>query len=109
MVQVKLPEYCFLIFSGLLSVHSLLNDQIRLTLFFNLIGMKASEIIIIHPAGQGKIQALKAFLGAMKIEFEITQKSRYKADFVEKVAVGDKAIKKGKTKSISLDDIWKSS
>ncbi len=71
--------------------------------------MKASEIIIIHPAGQGEIQELKAFICVMKIEFEIAQKNRYKTEFVEKVTVGDKAIKKGKTKSITLDDIWKSS
>ena len=69
--------------------------------------MKASEIIIIHPAGQNKIQALKAFLEAMKIDFEITKKDNYNAEFVAKIVEGDKAVKKGKTKAIALDEIWK--
>jgi len=71
--------------------------------------MKTSEVIIIHPPGQNKIQALKAFLEAMKIDFEITKRGNYKAEFVEKILEGDKSIKKGKTKSITLDDVWKSS
>jgi len=71
--------------------------------------LKSSEVIIIHPPTPGKIQVLKAFLEAMNIDFEIKKKSIYKAEFVEKILDGDNAIKRGKLKSIELDEIWKSS
>ncbi|MGE5446951.1 MAG: DUF2683 family protein [Bacteroidales bacterium] len=49
---------------------------------------------------------MKAFLKALKISFE-ESKSPYNPEFVAKIKRGEKDIKTGKTKSISLDDIWK--
>lgn len=62
--------------------------------------------IIVQPDTKEKLDALKAFLKALKISFEET-KSPYNPEFVAKIKRGEKDIKTGKTKSISLDDIWK--
>jgi len=45
----------------------------------------------------------------MKIDFEITKKGNYKPEFGDMISEGDRAIKIGKTRSITLDDVWKSS
>jgi hypothetical protein len=73
--------------------------------------MKTSDIIIAHPNSEDKIEALKAFLNALKIKFEIKDgKSPYNKEFVEMIEQGDEDIKKGKGKKVSLkelDDLWK--
>lgn len=61
---------------------------------------------IVQPDTKEKSEALKAFLKALKISFEET-KSPTHAEFVAKIKRGEKDITSGKTKSISLDDIWK--
>ncbi|HLN73309.1 MAG TPA: DUF2683 family protein [Prolixibacteraceae bacterium] len=62
--------------------------------------------LIVQPDTKEKLNALKAFLKALKISFE-ESKSPYHPEFVAKIKRGEKDIKTGKTKSISLDDIWK--
>ncbi|MGE5429238.1 MAG: DUF2683 family protein [Methylococcaceae bacterium] len=62
--------------------------------------------LIVQPDTKEKLNALKAFLKALKISFE-ESKSPYNPEFVAKIKRGEKDIKTGKTKSISLDDIWK--
>jgi hypothetical protein len=69
--------------------------------------MKTSDIIIAHPGSDDKFEALKAFMKALKIKFEITKEDTYKPEFVAKILQGDKDIKAGKTTKIQLDDIWK--
>ena len=69
--------------------------------------MKTADIIIAHPNSDDKIEALKAFLKALKIKFEITRKNAYNPEFVAKILQGDEDIKAGKTTRIKLDDIWK--
>lgn len=61
---------------------------------------------IVQPDTKEKSEALKAFLKALKISFE-ESKSPYNPEFVAKIKRGEKDITSGKTKSISLDDIWK--
>jgi hypothetical protein len=34
--------------------------------------MKTSDVIIVHPDSEDKFEALKAFMKALKIKFEIT-------------------------------------
>ena len=69
--------------------------------------MKTADIIIVHPDSDDKFEALKTFLKAFKIKFEITRDKPYGPEFVAKILQGDEDIKTGKTTKIKLDDIWK--
>jgi hypothetical protein len=73
--------------------------------------MKRSDIIIAHPGSEDKFEALKAFMKALKIKFEISKsKSPYNSEFVEMIQQGDKDLKNGKGKKVTLkelDDLWK--
>ena len=62
------------------------------------------ETILVYPKSPDKMEALKAFLKALKIDFE---KSPYNPDFVAKIKRSDEDIKAGRTSKISPDDIWK--
>ena len=71
--------------------------------------MNTSDIIIVHPS-EDKLEALKAFLKALKIKFEVAKSKPYNDDFVNDILQGDKDIKNGKGKKITLDqidDLWK--
>ncbi len=69
--------------------------------------MKTSDIIIAHPGSDDKFEALKAFMKALKIKFEITKEDNYNPEFVAKILQGDEDIKAGKTTKIKVNDIWK--
>jgi translation initiation factor 2B subunit (eIF-2B alpha/beta/delta family) len=60
--------------------------------------------LIVQPDTKEKLDALKAFLKALKISFEET-KSPYNAEFVSKIKQGEEDIEAGRTKKISLDDV----
>lgn len=62
--------------------------------------------LIVQPDSQEKLDAIKAFMKALKISFE-ERKSPYNTEFVSKIKQGEEGIKAGKTKKISLDDVWK--
>jgi hypothetical protein len=62
------------------------------------------ETILVYPKNREKLEALKAFLKALEIDFE---KSPYNPDFVAKIKRSDEDIKAGRTFKISLDEIWK--
>ncbi len=74
--------------------------------------MKTENIFIAHPQTNEQLEALKAFMRALKIKFEIStkQSDNYNPEFVEKVLQGDKDIAEGKGKKITLDELnklWK--
>ncbi|MFW5725413.1 MAG: DUF2683 family protein [Bacteroidota bacterium] len=57
-----------------------------------------------------QIEALKAFLKALNIEFELDKESSYNEDFVSMVKEAEQDIKDGKGKNITsdeFDDLWK--
>ncbi|MFZ5553525.1 MAG: DUF2683 family protein [Bacteroidota bacterium] len=57
-----------------------------------------------------QVEALKAFLKALKIKFVVAKDKPYDEKFVEMVLQGDKDRKKGKGKKLSQKDIenlWK--
>ncbi len=60
--------------------------------------------ILAYPTKPEEEKSLKAFLKASKINFET---SSYNPEFVAKIKRGDDDIIKGKTKKITLDEIWK--
>jgi hypothetical protein len=64
------------------------------------------ETLIVQPDSKEKLDAIKAFMKALKISFEET-KSPYNPDFIAKIQKGEDDIRKGNTTKISLDDVWK--
>jgi hypothetical protein len=71
--------------------------------------METPNIFIAHPETQEQINALKAFVKALKIKFEIMEKP-YDPEFVNMVMEADDEIKKGKgikVTSSEFDELWK--
>ncbi len=67
--------------------------------------MKIEEVITVHPQTHDQLNALKAFMKALKIKFEIAKKSSYNPEFVEKVLQGEKDIEQGKGISFSMKEL----
>lgn len=69
--------------------------------------------LITIPANEldkDQIEALKAFLKALKIKFMVASEKPYDKKFVEMILQGDKDRKKGKGKKLSqkdIDNLWK--
>jgi cytochrome c len=60
-----------------------------------------------HSVDSHQIDAIKAFMKALKIKFEVAKDSPYDAEFVKKVENSRKQADEGNTVKIDLDDIWK--
>lgn len=69
--------------------------------------MKSENTFIIHPETVEQENALKAFVKALKMKFEIAKEKPYDPDFVAKINEGRQQVKEGKTVRLNLDDIWK--
>ncbi|MCC5922351.1 MAG: hypothetical protein JJT77_01085 [Crocinitomicaceae bacterium] len=69
--------------------------------------MKSEEIYIIHPQTKEQASALKAFIKALKMKFEVSKDRPYNPEFVEKILESKKQASEGKTVKIDLDEIWK--
>jgi hypothetical protein len=67
------------------------------------------ETFIVHPENKQQSAAIKAFLKALKINFEKQEKdSSYNPEFVEQILQGEKARKAGKKGvRIDTDNLWK--
>lgn len=67
------------------------------------------ETILAHPENSSQLEALKAFLKALKIKFESGSKQdgEYDPEFVQKILEGQKEIEAGKGTTIKLEDLWK--
>ncbi len=62
------------------------------------------------PADTAQIEALKAFMKALKIKFELTKETPYNPEFVDKILQGDKDFVAGKGREVSLEELnnlWK--
>jgi Protein of unknown function (DUF2683) len=66
------------------------------------------ETIVVHPENKEQSAAIKAFLKALKINFEKHDKDTYNPAFVEQVLEGVAARKTGK-KGVRIDtnNLWK--
>ena len=64
-----------------------------------------------HTMDASQIEAIKAFMKALKIKFELSkEQSPYNPEFVKKIEQGDKDLKNGKGRKVSieeLDNLWK--
>jgi hypothetical protein len=73
--------------------------------------MSTENIFIAHPSNNEQLNALKAFLKALKIKFEIKKaEETYNTDFVNMVIDAEKEIKEGKgikINSTDFDNLWK--
>lgn len=64
------------------------------------------ETLIAHPANKEQLNAIKAFMKALKVDFKI-EKSPYNSEFVAKIEQSRKEIKEGKGVKIKVEDLWK--
>ena len=62
---------------------------------------------IIIDADAKKMKALKSILKALDISFEIRKEESYDAAFVAKIRESEEDVKTGRTRKITLDEIWK--
>ena len=69
--------------------------------------MKTENTFIIHPETTEQEDALKAFIQALKMKFEVARHKPYDPAFVSKIQESRQQIKEGKAVKVSLDDIWK--
>ena len=69
--------------------------------------MKTDDIYIIHPENEEQVNALIAFVKALKIKFEKASESNYDSKFVEKIKLSKSQHDEGKSKVIRTEDLWK--
>jgi len=72
--------------------------------------METQNIFIVHPHTDEQVNALKAFMKALKITFEVTGKEAYDPEFVAKIEKSRQDYKEGKGTTITIDELdalWK--
>ena len=67
--------------------------------------MKTQDIFIAHPKTTEQVDALKAFMLALKINFEVTDSMGYNLDFVKKVENSRQQVKSGQVTRVKQDDL----
>jgi hypothetical protein len=67
--------------------------------------MKIDEVIIVHPHSHEQLNAIKAFMKAFKIKFEVSTEQSYNPDFVAKIEESKKQYENGDFISIEAKDI----
>ena len=60
-----------------------------------------------YTENASQLDAIKAFMKALKIKFEVQKESPYDQSFVTQILKGDEEFKKGKFKAIKTSDLWK--
>lgn len=67
--------------------------------------MKTSNIFIAHPQTNEQTSALKAFMKALNIKFEITQSNPYNLEFLAKIKNSELQIAEGNFTDINKKDL----
>ncbi len=67
--------------------------------------MKTHNIYIAHPKTTEQVNALKAFMQALDIKFEVFKKEDYSPEFVAKIEESREQYKKGEFTTIENKDI----
>lgn len=67
--------------------------------------MKSENTFIIHPETTEQENALKAFVKALKIKFEISREKPYDPDFVAKINESRQQVQEGKTTRVKKEDL----
>ena len=60
--------------------------------------MKTQDIFIARPKSQEQVNALKAFMKALKIKFDITESDAYDPEFVSKIEQSKEQYRNGEYK-----------
>jgi len=66
--------------------------------------------ITIHPEDASQVEAIKAFMIALKIRFEVSNNQQYDPEFVNMVLKAEQEIRQGKGLKVTsdgFDDLWK--
>lgn len=60
-----------------------------------------------YPEDVSQLKAIKAFMKALKIKFEVSKNetSHYDLEFVKKIQQGDEDMKNGKGKQITIEEL----
>ena len=74
------------------------------TFIYNFIIMETQNIFILEPSTSEEANALKAFATALKIKFEIKEKS-YNSEFVAKIQESQKQIQEGKVTRVKKENL----
>lgn len=67
--------------------------------------MKSENIYIIHTETAEQENALKPFIKALKIKFEVTQDKSYNEEFVKKIRDSRQEVNEGKTTQVNKRDL----
>ncbi len=67
--------------------------------------MKTQDIFIAHPQTSDQVSALKAFMQALNIKFEVTKEENYNPEFVDKIRESREQIKNGKATRVNKEDL----
>ena len=67
--------------------------------------MQTENIFIVHPTNTEQVNALKAFVKALKIKFEETSPKTYKPEFVDKIQRSKKEFEEGKFIRVEKDGL----
>ncbi len=67
--------------------------------------MKSENTFIIRPETTEQENALKAFIKALKMKFEIARDKPYDPDFVAKINDSRQQVKDGKTTRVKKEDL----
>ena len=74
--------------------------------------MDPQTVFTAHPKDAAQVDALKAFMEALNIKFEVTESEEkpYRADFVAKIKKSQRDYQEGKGTKVTLDELdnlWK--
>lgn len=69
--------------------------------------MKSENTFIIYPETTEQENALKAFIKALKMKFEVAKEKPYDPDFVAKIERSRKDYKEGKFDRVEKEDLQK--
>ncbi len=68
--------------------------------------MQTGNVFIAHPSNDEQLNALKAFLKALKIKFEVTNtENPYKPEFVAKIKKSKQEFEEGKFTRVEKENL----
>lgn len=65
----------------------------------------SSVNITIHPEDASQVEAIKAFMKALKIKFEVNKDPHYNAEFIKKIEKSKQEFEEGKSTRIKKEDL----
>jgi len=66
--------------------------------------MKTQGVFIAHPQTTEQINALQAFMQALKIKFEVHKEESYDSEFVQKIFESRQQVREGKVTRVKKEN-----